>query len=55
VALIVFSGDVQVAAPPTLDHGLVREGIDQIGSYSGFGGRRSATRSTGRCSSGATR
>ena len=38
VALIVFSGDVQVAAPPTLDHDLVREGIDQIGSYSGFGG-----------------
>ena len=38
VALIVFSGDVQVAAPPTTDRELVREAIEQIGSYSGFGG-----------------
>ena len=38
VALIVFSGDVQVAAPPTTDRELVTEAIEQIGSYSGFGG-----------------
>jgi Ca-activated chloride channel family protein len=38
VALIVFSGDVQVAAPPTTDRELVSEAIEQIGSYSGFGG-----------------
>jgi Ca-activated chloride channel homolog len=38
VALIVFSGDVQVAAPPTTEHALVREAIDEIGEFSGFGG-----------------
>jgi Ca-activated chloride channel family protein len=38
VALIVFSGDVQVAAPPTTDRELVTEAIEQIGSFSGFGG-----------------
>jgi Ca-activated chloride channel family protein len=38
VALIVFSGDVQVAAPPTRDHRLVRESIDAIGDYTGFRG-----------------
>jgi Ca-activated chloride channel family protein len=38
VALIVFSGDVQVAAPPTIDHGLVGEAIDEIGGFTGFGG-----------------
>jgi Ca-activated chloride channel family protein len=38
VALVVFSGDVQVAAPPTFDRELVRESIADIGSFSGFGG-----------------
>jgi Ca-activated chloride channel family protein len=38
VALVVFSGDVQVATPPTVDHELVRESIDEVGSYSGYGG-----------------
>ena len=38
VALVVFSGDVQVAAPPTTDRRLVRDAIDEIGSFSGFGG-----------------
>ncbi len=38
VALVVFSGDVQVAAPPTTDRVLVRDAIDGIGSFSGFGG-----------------
>jgi Ca-activated chloride channel family protein len=38
VALIVFSGDVQVATPPTTEHELVRESISSIGNFSGFGG-----------------
>jgi Ca-activated chloride channel family protein len=38
VALVVFSGDVQVAAPPTTDRALVREAIDGIGGFTGFGG-----------------
>lgn len=37
VALIVFSGEVHVAAPPTSDHDLVRESIDAIGNW-GFSG-----------------
>jgi Ca-activated chloride channel family protein len=37
VSLIVFSGEVHVAAPPTRDHALVRESIDAIGSW-GFSG-----------------
>jgi Ca-activated chloride channel family protein len=38
VGLIVFAGDVQVAAPPTTDHELVRESLGSIGSFTGFGG-----------------
>ena len=38
VALIVFSGDVQVATPPTTEHELVRESIASIGGFTGFGG-----------------
>jgi Ca-activated chloride channel homolog len=38
VALIVFAGDVQVAAPPTTDHELVKASLDNIGSFTGFGG-----------------
>jgi Ca-activated chloride channel family protein len=38
VALIVFSGDVQVATPPTVDHELVRESIASIGDFTGYGG-----------------
>jgi Ca-activated chloride channel homolog len=38
VGLVVFSGDVTVTAVPTLDHALVRQSIDAIGPYSGFGG-----------------
>jgi Ca-activated chloride channel family protein len=38
VALIVFSGDVQVATPPTTEHELVRESISSIGGFTGFGG-----------------
>ena len=38
VALIVFAGDVQVAAPPTTDHDLVKDSLAMIGSFTGFGG-----------------
>jgi Ca-activated chloride channel family protein len=38
VGLIVFAGDVQVGAPPTTDHDLVRRSIDSIDGFSGFGG-----------------
>jgi Ca-activated chloride channel family protein len=38
VGLIVFAGDVQVAAPPTTDHELVRQSLGSIGSFTGFGG-----------------
>jgi Ca-activated chloride channel family protein len=38
VGLVVFSGEAQVAAPPTTDRSLVRESIDEIGAFSGYGG-----------------
>jgi Ca-activated chloride channel family protein len=38
VGLVVFSGDVQVGAPATTDHELVRRSIDGIGDFAGFGG-----------------
>ncbi|HET7743119.1 MAG TPA: VWA domain-containing protein [Gaiellaceae bacterium] len=38
IALIVFAGEAQVATPPTRDHGLVRESVDNIGNYTVFGG-----------------
>ncbi len=38
VGLIVFAGDAQVATPPTRDHALVRQAVDDIGSYLVFGG-----------------
>ena len=38
VGLIVFSGEAQVAAPPTADHDLVRDSIGEIGLFQGFGG-----------------
>jgi Ca-activated chloride channel family protein len=38
VALIAFAGDPQVAAPPTRDRRLVREALDTIGYFAGFGG-----------------
>lgn len=38
VGLIVFSGEAQVAAPPTPDHGIVRESVGEIGLFTGFGG-----------------
>jgi Ca-activated chloride channel family protein len=38
IGLIVFSGEAQVAAPPTTDHGIVRESVGEIGFFEGFGG-----------------
>src|SRR5947207_15026110 len=38
VGLIAFSGDAQVAAPPTTDRGLLRQSLDGIGTFPAFGG-----------------
>jgi Ca-activated chloride channel family protein len=38
IGLIAFAGEPQLAAPPTLDHDLVRESLDTIAYYPGFGG-----------------
>lgn len=38
VGLIAFAGDPAVAAPPTTDHGLVREALDTIQWFPGYGG-----------------
>lgn len=38
VGLVVFSGEPQVATPPTSDHALVRAAVDAIGEFPGFGG-----------------
>jgi Ca-activated chloride channel family protein len=38
VGLIAFAGDPAVAAPPTTDHQLVRESLDTIQWFPGFGG-----------------
>jgi Ca-activated chloride channel family protein len=38
LGLIVFAGEVQVAAPPTTDHALVLRSVDGIGNFTGFGG-----------------
>jgi Ca-activated chloride channel family protein len=38
VGLVVFSGEAQVGAPPTTDHELVRESVDSIPGFSGYGG-----------------
>lgn len=38
VGLIIFSGDAQLATPPTADHDLVREAVDDIDYFQGYGG-----------------
>jgi Ca-activated chloride channel family protein len=38
IGLVIFAGEAQVAAPPTADHALVRQSIDEIGEFQGFGG-----------------
>jgi Ca-activated chloride channel homolog len=38
IGFVVFAGEPQVATPPTDDHALVREAIDEIGQFQTFGG-----------------
>jgi Ca-activated chloride channel family protein len=38
VGLILFAGEPEVAAPPTTDHALVSQAIDEAGEFNGFGG-----------------
>jgi Ca-activated chloride channel family protein len=38
VGLILFAGEPQVAAPPTIDHELVSNAIDDANFFNGFGG-----------------
>jgi Ca-activated chloride channel homolog len=38
VALIAFSGDANIAAPPTTDHNLVRQADATLGDFTGNGG-----------------
>jgi Ca-activated chloride channel family protein len=38
VGLIAFAGEPQVAAPPTTDRNVVREGLDTLDYFGGYGG-----------------
>jgi Ca-activated chloride channel family protein len=38
VGLVVFAGEPQIGSPPTVDHDIVRESINEIGEFSGLGG-----------------
>jgi Ca-activated chloride channel homolog len=38
VGFVVFAGEAQVATPPTADHELVEQSIDEIGQFQVFGG-----------------
>jgi Ca-activated chloride channel homolog len=38
VGLVVFAGEAQVATPPTAEHELVEQSIDEIGEFQVFGG-----------------
>ncbi len=38
VGLIAFAGEPAVATPPTTDHKLVLQGLEDIGAFPGFGG-----------------
>lgn len=38
VGLIAFAGEPQVAAPPTTDRQVLRDAIDQLGFFRGYGG-----------------
>jgi Ca-activated chloride channel homolog len=38
IGLVVFAGEAQVATPPTDDHALVKQAIDEIGEFQVFGG-----------------
>ena len=38
VGLVLFAGEPEVATPPTADHQLVEQAVDDAGLYRGFGG-----------------
>ena len=38
VGLVLFAGEAQVATPPTTDHALVVQAVDDAGYFRGFGG-----------------
>jgi Ca-activated chloride channel homolog len=38
VGFVVFAGEAQVATPPTTEHGLVEQSIDEVGQFHVFGG-----------------
>jgi Ca-activated chloride channel homolog len=38
VGLVLFAGEAQVATPPTSDHALVAQAVDDVGFFRGFGG-----------------
>jgi Ca-activated chloride channel homolog len=38
VGLVVFAGEAQVAAPPTTDHEVVEQSLDELGEFQIFGG-----------------
>ncbi len=38
IALIAFSGDANIAAPPTTDHNLIRQADNTLGDFTGNGG-----------------
>jgi Ca-activated chloride channel family protein len=38
VGLVLFAGEAEVATPPTTDHGLVAEAVDESRYFRGFGG-----------------
>jgi Ca-activated chloride channel family protein len=38
IGLVAFSGDAEVAAPPTTDRGLLRQSLEGIGTFPAFGG-----------------
>src|SRR5439155_722603 len=38
IGLVLFAGDAEVATPPTTDHSLVAQGVDDANFFRGFGG-----------------
>jgi Ca-activated chloride channel homolog len=38
VGFVIFAGEAQVATPPTTEHGLVEQSIDEVGQFHVFGG-----------------
>ncbi len=38
VGLVLFAGEAEVATPPTTDHALVQQAVDDAGDFQGYGG-----------------